>query len=210
MRELRKIRVTSPYTAELGAGNNFKGILSVIKPEHYTLVHGQCEMVGISGFLLGLGSNVIGTSSRLGGGADQVIEYTLVLADGTIAKVTKDNTTLFDDHYGVKDVVPHGYENDLRFALRTSGASYAIATEFKYKIYPRPETLPMMIPVYIENSYDFKRIQRASEQGRFGIMLGELFFFRKPSITNLVIIISLYDKGAVCRYLKCFCRLVKL
>ena len=186
MRELRKVRVLSPHEAEFGAGNRFRDLFRVINPEHYTFIHGQCEMVGVSGFLLGLGSNVIGTSSRFGAGADQVLEYTLVLADGTIAKVNHDNTTLFDDYHKVREVIPHDYDNDLKFALRTSGASYAIATEFKYIIHPRPETLPMMIPIYIENSYDLKRVQRASEQGRFGIMLGELYFFRRPQLTNLV------------------------
>ena len=36
----------------------------------------------------------MGTSQRYGFGSEQVIEYTMVLADGSIAKVNKYNTTL--------------------------------------------------------------------------------------------------------------------
>lgn len=170
----------------MGAGNTWGRILKIIKPTHYTMIHGQCEAVGLGGFLLGLGSNIIGTSSRFGSGADHVLEYTIVLADGTIAKVNDYNTTLLGHDYQASDVIPHGYENDLRFALRSSGPSFGIATEFRYKIYPRPETLPMLIPIFIENSYDFQRLQRASEQGRYGILVGELYFFRQPALNNVV------------------------
>ena len=32
--------------------------------------------------------------------------------------------------------------NDLFFAMRGAGASFAIATEFLYQVYPAPETQP--------------------------------------------------------------------
>ena len=82
------------------------------------MIHGQCLEVGVGGFLLGLGTNLPGTSSRLGTGADHVLEHTLVLADGSIAKVTKDNTTVFGHYGAATNVVQHDEGNDLRFALR--------------------------------------------------------------------------------------------
>ena len=69
-------------------------VLKHIPPEQYTLIHGQSKTVGTAGFLQGLGVNPMGTSQRYGFGSEQVLEYTMVLADGSIAKVNKYNTTL--------------------------------------------------------------------------------------------------------------------
>ena len=43
---------------------------------------------------MGVGANPLGTSHRHGFGADTVIEYKLVLADGSIAIVNDYNTTI--------------------------------------------------------------------------------------------------------------------
>ena len=48
----------------------------------------------MGGFFLGVGANPLGTSHRHGFGADTVIEYKLVLADGSIAIVSDFNTTI--------------------------------------------------------------------------------------------------------------------
>jgi FAD/FMN-containing dehydrogenase len=50
--------------------------------------------VGVAGFLQGLGVNPMGTSQRYGYGSDHVLQYTMVLADGSVAVVTRDNTTI--------------------------------------------------------------------------------------------------------------------
>ena len=54
----------------------------------------KAKNVGVGGFLLGVGANPLGTTHRHGFGADNVLEYKLVLADGRIAIVDKDNTTI--------------------------------------------------------------------------------------------------------------------
>ena len=54
----------------------------------------QAKNVGVGGFFLGVGANPLGTSHRHGFGADTVIEYKLVLADGSIAIVSDFNTTI--------------------------------------------------------------------------------------------------------------------
>ena len=107
LRRLRAAKVISPYEAVLGPGNTWGQVLKVINPERFTMIHGQCLDVGVGGFLLGLGTNLPGTSSRYGTGADHVLEHTLVLVDASIAKVTPYNTTILG-HY---DQSPTGKKN---------------------------------------------------------------------------------------------------
>ena len=38
-------------------------------------------------------------------------------------------------------------DTDLWFALRGAGSSFAVVTEFLVRVWPRPETLPIIIPV---------------------------------------------------------------
>ena len=38
-------------------------------------------------------------------------------------------------------------DTDLWFALRGAGSSFAVVTEFLVRVWPRPETLPLIIPV---------------------------------------------------------------
>ena len=54
----------------------------------------QARNVGVGGYLLGVGVNPIGTTHRHGYGADHVLEYKMVLADGSIAIVNNTSTTI--------------------------------------------------------------------------------------------------------------------
>jgi len=47
--------------------------------------------------------------------------------------------------------------------MRASGGSYGIVTEFVYKIYPKPETLSCLLLVFLENEYDFKKLNKAAQ-----------------------------------------------
>ena len=51
------------------------------------MLHGQCLTVGVGGYLLGGGVNLPGTTQRLGTGSSNVLQYTIVDADGFIVKV---------------------------------------------------------------------------------------------------------------------------
>ena len=51
------------------------------------MVHGQCLGVGVGGYLLGGGFNIIGSSNQYLSGASNVLEYTMVDAKGRILKV---------------------------------------------------------------------------------------------------------------------------
>ena len=75
--------------------------------------------------------------------AEHVLRLRVVTANGTIADLSPGRITLHPkyDHEPVTHLTPHP-NNDLFFAMRGAGASYAIATEFLYTIYPSPETQP--------------------------------------------------------------------
>ena len=66
------------------------------------MIHGQVLTVGVSGYLLGIGVNPMGTTARYGFGADHVWEYTMVLPDGSIAKVNNHNTTVYKASHDCK------------------------------------------------------------------------------------------------------------
>ena len=48
---------------------------------------------------------------------------------------------------------------DLWFALRGAGSSFAIVTEFVVNVFPRPETLPIIMPVNVKSVHDFANIE---------------------------------------------------
>lgn len=109
------IKFYPPHQVTFGSGANWEQVLKVVDPKKYTLVHAQvmntristshcyysllslmlqAKTVGVGGFLLGVGVNTLGTTPRHGFGADNVIEYTIVLADGSVALVNDYNTTI--------------------------------------------------------------------------------------------------------------------
>ena len=71
----------------LGPGSTWNQVLQFVPTNKYTLIHGQCLGVGVGGFLLGGGINAIGTSQRYKSGASNVLQYTLVDAEGDVYKV---------------------------------------------------------------------------------------------------------------------------
>ena len=88
MRNMNKIELINDETVILGPGNTWKDVLEVIPPTKYTMIHGQCTSVGVAGYILGGGINFVGTSNRYGSGADHVIQYTMVDAEGQILFVS--------------------------------------------------------------------------------------------------------------------------
>jgi len=94
VRQMDHVVQLSDHHIKFGSGANFGKILKAVPPERYTMIHGQSLTVGVAGFLSGVGVNPMGTSQRYGFGSDHVLEYTMVLSDGSIAKVNKYNTTI--------------------------------------------------------------------------------------------------------------------
>ena len=94
MRRLNRIGLLNNEIAILGPGSTWKDVLEVLPPSKFTMIHGQCTSVGVAGYLLGGGINVVGTSERYGSGADHVVRYTMVDAKGRILLVSKEKVFL--------------------------------------------------------------------------------------------------------------------
>ena len=73
--------------AILGPGSTWRRVLRHIPKDRYTMIHGQCTSVGVAGYILGGGVNIMGTSQRYLSAAANVLQYTLVDAKGRILKV---------------------------------------------------------------------------------------------------------------------------
>ncbi len=63
-------------------------------------------------------------------------------------------------------------------AMRGAGSSFGIVTEFLYKIYPRPETQPIVAMIYLEDSYDLRKLEKASKDGRYHLTWFVPYIFR--------------------------------
>ena len=165
LRELNTVRLVkwrrsqSGLAAVLGTGNTWERVLSFIPPTKYSLVHGQCLNVGVGGYLLGGGVNALGASARFGWGAENVLMMKAVLADGRQAKITEDRVEIYRGGGGEVERIYYTDNTDLWFALRGAGSSYAIVTEFVVNVFPRPETLPIIMPVDINSVQDFANIE---------------------------------------------------
>ena len=57
-----------------------------------------------------------------------------------------------------------------------------ITTEFQYKIYPKPETLPSLAFIFIENDDDLKKVEHAAKDPRYQISLYATYVFRDMSL----------------------------
>ena len=114
LRLLNKIKFDKyNLNVRFGSGLIWADVLNVVDPKRYTVIHGsvsflypsklfltisgfQAKNVGVGGYLLGVGVNPIGTTHRHGYGADNVIEYKVVLADGSIALVNDYQTKIIN------------------------------------------------------------------------------------------------------------------
>ncbi len=182
MRQLNKVGLASPQLAILGPGSTWGEVLQKISPDKFTLIHGQCTSVGVGGFILGGGINVVGSSERYGSAAMQVERYTMIDAMGRILLVSRDNTSVIDP---VTSKATHQLRQDFGLfeAMRGAGSSFGIVTEFLYKIYPRPETLPIIALIYLEGPGDIRNLERASQDGRFHISWFVPYAFRDLSLS---------------------------
>ena len=61
--------------------------------------------------------------------------------------------------------IQHTEDNNLFFALRGAGSSYAVVTQFKYVIHQAPETLPAIILAWADTPADLEAIQVRSSSG---------------------------------------------
>ena len=156
MRSLNKVQLTTRHpfgppgpAVLLGPGQTWERVLSIIPMDRYTMIHGQCMSVGVGGFLLGGGFQASGTTQRLGFGSFNVLQYTLVNAEGDILKVSESNLTVIDSKTGYQRHIKDSY--NLFRSLQFAGPSFGIVTEFHYRLFDGPEVLPVFALVYIDN-----------------------------------------------------------
>ena len=117
-------------------------VLEVLPPSQWTMVHGQCLGVGVAGFTLGGGVNMVGTTARYGAAMEQVLSctvlactvlywpgqvlsYRLVTAGGDTVQVGEEGVTFIEGR-GDED----RSRSDIFFGLRGAGASFGVVTEF--------------------------------------------------------------------------------
>jgi FAD/FMN-containing dehydrogenase len=101
--------------ATIGGGALTKSVVQNLAAAGKRAVTGICECVGIGGAMLGGGHGFL--QGQYGLMADQIIDATLVLANGTITHVSEESNP------------------DLFWALQGAGHNFGIVTEFSYKIY---------------------------------------------------------------------------
>lgn len=172
--------------ATLGAGATWGEVLRVIPPSEYSYPHGQCRSVGVAGYLLGGGVNWLGTYNKFGYGAESVLSMRVVLADGSIAAVSPDKTAI---EFPQARTILHTENNNLFFALRGAGSSYAVVTEFLYIIHHTPETLPAILLAWADNQDDLDAIQRAGQDSdSYSVTISQEFthtFWQNGLTTNI-------------------------
>ncbi|KAF9024793.1 hypothetical protein BDP27DRAFT_1438090 [Rhodocollybia butyracea] len=67
---------------KLGPGNKWSSVYAAMEPYHLTTVGGRMPEVGVGGFFLGGGISLL--SFQHGFGSDNILNYELVLSNGTI------------------------------------------------------------------------------------------------------------------------------
>ena len=104
--------------ASAGAGNTWYNVYEQLTPHNLTVIGGRVSPIGVGGLTLGGGISFF--SARYGWACDNVYNYQVVLADGSI-----------------RDVNPKSCDKDLYWALRGGGNNFAIVTRFDFETYPQ-------------------------------------------------------------------------
>ncbi|KAF2267749.1 FAD-binding domain-containing protein [Lojkania enalia] len=102
---------------DVGPGNRLDGIAKKLQGSGWTFVGGRIGNTGVGGLVLGGGLSYM--SAQYGWAANQVLEFELVLANGTIAKVTQDS------------------DPDLFKSLRGGGNNFGIVTNYRLQAHPQ-------------------------------------------------------------------------
>lgn len=96
---------------DVGPGNRLDGIAAKLQGSGWTFVGGRIGNTGVGGLVLGGGLSYM--STQYGWAASSVLEFTIVFANGTIAKVTESSN------------------RDLFVALKGGGNNFGIVTNYR-------------------------------------------------------------------------------
>jgi FAD/FMN-containing dehydrogenase len=111
------VRSDNAQTA-VGAGNNWYDVYTKIQPMGLSVIGGRVSAIGVGGLTLGGGISFF--SSRYGWACDNVDNYEVVFADGSIREVS------YSSDY-----------SDLYWALRGGGNNFGIVTRFDLMTFPQ-------------------------------------------------------------------------
>ncbi|KAK0378252.1 FAD binding domain-containing protein [Colletotrichum limetticola] len=107
----------APTRARIGGGATVIQVYQALEGRQLSYVGGRSATVGIGGFTLGGGTSPF--SSRYGWALDNVYEYEVVLANGTVTSASETSNP------------------DLYFALRGGSNNFAIVTAFTVRVFPQ-------------------------------------------------------------------------
>ncbi|CAE6510565.1 unnamed protein product [Rhizoctonia solani] len=115
--KLNKVEVSEDKASVvIGAGNRWGNVYEKVGEHGVTVAGGRVSLVGVSGFLLGGGLSFL--MHKEGFGADNVLSYEVVLADGKVTTVTKESA------------------EDLFKALKGGTGNFGIVTSFELRTFP--------------------------------------------------------------------------
>ncbi|KAJ5094731.1 FAD-binding domain-containing protein [Penicillium angulare] len=103
--------------ARVGGGATTIQVYEALETQNLSFVGGRVGSVGVGGFILGGGTSPF--SNKYGWSLDNVYEYEVVLANGTITIASETNNP------------------DLYFALRGGGNNFGIVTTFTVRAFPQ-------------------------------------------------------------------------
>ncbi|GME33568.1 putative FAD binding domain protein [Neofusicoccum parvum] len=104
-------------SARVGGGATSIQVYSALEPRNLSFVGGRVGSVGVGGFTLGGGTSPF--SNKYGWSLDNVYEYEVVLANGTITTASEQDNP------------------DLYFALRGGSNNFGIVTTFTVRTFPQ-------------------------------------------------------------------------
>lgn len=104
--------------AHVKPGGEWNDVIGALDEQGVTMLGGRLGVVGVGGLLLQGGLSFL--SSQYGMASDNIVEWEMVTANGTVRRVKASE------------------EPELAVALRGSGSQFGIVTEFVVQAYPRP------------------------------------------------------------------------
>ena len=152
---------------------------------NYNVVSANEKSISAAGGWL-QGGGVAYNSRLYGLGVDNVVDFTVVLPDGSIVLADKcDNTDLFWALRGGKSLfyirLYYLYTTNLIFAALSSiggGGTFGVVTHIHYKIHPRTKIVEFNFNIYGRQNLDNR------DQRFFGVAIHQwLEFFMKKSVT---------------------------
>ncbi|KAF9024792.1 hypothetical protein BDP27DRAFT_1410908 [Rhodocollybia butyracea] len=146
----------------LGPGSNWGSVYAAMEPYNLTTVGGRMPEVGVGGFFLGGGISLL--SFQHGFGSDNILNYELVLSNGTILNANSSS------------------HPDLFWALKLGSSNFGIVTRFDVRTYPlKPHVwggiraYPLTTsgtPTLISNWVTFARSEAAKREELQALILG--------------------------------------